>query len=693
MKTLALFIFLRAGLAFTVLFGVVAGTPFCAQAQAGSGAREERWAADRVIVQLRDVATHGASASAPLRAVRDWVQRLGLPPGVTLRSMRNGRGPELSAADGLELDRPVVVYLHGSMPVPEAVAALQKRPEVVFAEPDYIGSGAGRPNDPNYSSQWHHQRIESEAAWDVTIGSSSVTVAVLDSGLNSFLSEFALRVRAGYDYVNNDTQPADDHGHGTAVTGVVAAHGNNNTLVAGMDWRCQILPYKVLDAQGNGFYSWWAQAIYDATDAGAKVINLSAGGHPDSAALEGAINYAISGGAIFITITHNDDSNVGRFPGRLPQCITVGATERDDTKGTFSNYGTGIDLVAPGRDIYTVGRNGGLEYWWGTSFAAPQVAGVAALVAGRDPTINQRAMEQLLTASAQDQIGGPSDTSGWDQYFGYGRLNARHALMLAGPRAPPPQPLNVSTRARVLTGDRAMIGGFIITGSHAKNTLIRAVGPSLAAAGVEGALQDPQLELRDAAGTLIASNDNWRIDAQAQDVIATGIPPADDREAALVRILPRGAYTAVVRGKGDERGVALVEAYDLQQTRNSKLANISTRGFVDFGENVMIGGFIVGAGSNYVVRAIGPSMSGAGVTDALADPTLELRDSQGNLVEENDNWNSDARAPDVQNAGLAPVDSRESAMYRNLSAGSYTAIVRGSNGATGVALVELYNVF
>ncbi len=133
-----------------------------------------------------------------------------------------------------------------------------------------------------------------------------------------------------------------------------------------------------------------------------------------------------------MTITHNDGTGTVRFPGRLPQCITVGGTERDDTLASFSNYGSSVDLVAPARDIYTVGMNGGLQFWFGTSFAAPQVCGVAAIIAGLHPNIDQAGMEQILCASAQDQVGGAvKDTPGWDQYFGYGRLNANYALQLA----------------------------------------------------------------------------------------------------------------------------------------------------------------------------------------------------------------------------------------------------------------------
>jgi len=205
------------------------------------------------------------------------------------------------------------------------------------------------------------------------------------------------------------------------------------------------------------------------------------------------------------------------------------------------------------------------------------------------------------------------------------------------------------------------------------------------------ALQDPTLELHDATGASIGSNDNWR-EAQQAAITATGLVPADDREAALVRILQPGAYTAIVRGSGNSSGIALVEAYDLQVTPNSKLANISTRGFVGRNDNVLIGGFIVGASSRYVVRALGPSLRTDGLTNILDDPILELRDGNGSLTATNDDWGSDANSSSVQQLQLAPPSAKESALYINLAAGPHTAIVRGKDATTGIGLVEVYLV-
>jgi len=249
---------------------------------------------------------------------------------------------------------------------------------------------------------------------------------------------------------------------------------------------------------------------------------------------------------------------------------------------------------------------------------------------------------------------------------------------------------NISTRLRVETGDNALIGGFIITGTQSKRVIVRAIGPSLSGIFPD-ALADPTLELHDSSGGLIMSNDNWR-DTQEGEIIATGIPPSNDLESAIVATLPAksSAYTAIVRGANNGTGIGVVEAYDLNQAVDSKLANISTRGFVQTGDDVLIGGIIVLGQSQLrvIVRAIGPSLP---IPGALADPTLELHDGNGALIVANDNWR-DTQAAEIIATGIPPTNDLESAIVRNLSPGNYTAIVRGSGGATGVAVVEAYNL-
>jgi hypothetical protein len=247
---------------------------------------------------------------------------------------------------------------------------------------------------------------------------------------------------------------------------------------------------------------------------------------------------------------------------------------------------------------------------------------------------------------------------------------------------------NISTRLRVETGNNVLIGGFIITGAQPKKVLVRAIGPSLPFSGV---LTDPLLELRDSSGSLLAINDNWRSDQEAE-IIATTIPPSNNLESAIVTTLPAGnsAYTAIVRGVNNGTGVGLVEAYDLNRTVDSKLGNISTRGLVQTGENVLIAGTIVlGQDSQRVIlRAIGPSLN---VSGKLADPTLELRDTNGELVASNDNWRTDQEAEIIATT-IPPSSDLESAIVRTLTPSNYTAILRGVNGTTGIAVVEAYGL-
>jgi hypothetical protein len=254
--------------------------------------------------------------------------------------------------------------------------------------------------------------------------------------------------------------------------------------------------------------------------------------------------------------------------------------------------------------------------------------------------------------------------------------------------------LNISTRVLVGSGDNVAIAGFVVTGNEPKRVIIRAIGPSLRSARISNVLQDPMLELHDSRGALITSNDNWK-DTQEVEIQASGLAPADDRESAIVRALSPGAYTAVMRGKAGASGIGLIEGYDLDSSVGSIFANISTRGFVGTGDNAMIGGLIVGGnggGVNVVIaRALGPSLSNAGVQHALQDPTIELRDQNGVLIDSNDNW-KDRQEALIEMENLAPADDRESALLDVLPAGAYTAIVRGKNDATGVALVEFYNI-
>jgi hypothetical protein len=247
---------------------------------------------------------------------------------------------------------------------------------------------------------------------------------------------------------------------------------------------------------------------------------------------------------------------------------------------------------------------------------------------------------------------------------------------------------------RVQTGENVGIAGFIITGTAPKYLLLRAIGPSLTGFGVPNVLADPVMELQGPGGFVPLTNNNWRENQEAE-IMATGIPPSHDFESAIIVTLVPGAYTAILRGNGNTSGAALVEVYDLSQGTAAKLANLSTRALVATGDDIVIAGFMLGAQNGtdrVVVRGIGPSLAGAGVANALANPKLELRDGNGVLLKANNDWQDDsAQAAEITAAGLAPGNNLESAIAATLPPGAYTALLSGVNNSTGTGLVEVYD--
>jgi hypothetical protein len=287
-----------------------------------------------------------------------------------------------------------------------------------------------------------------------------------------------------------------------------------------------------------------------------------------------------------------------------------------------------------------------------------------------------------------------------------------HATTDAAGTAPLPgsQLSNISTRAFVQTGDNVTIGGFIVEGTQSKRVIIRAIGPELMPFGIPDPLADPTLELHDSTGALIASNDNWMTTIiggiitrdQVAAIRASGYAPSDPRESAMIVNLPPGNYTAIMRGVDNTTGVGLVDVYDLSGNAASILGNISTRALVQTGDDVMIGGFVIQGTQpeRVILRAIGPELSQYGIPNAMANPTLELHDSTGALIASNNNWVTTIiggiikqnQVRDIMNSHLAPANRFESAIIADLPPGKYTAIVRGVNNTTGVALVEVYDI-
>jgi hypothetical protein len=247
----------------------------------------------------------------------------------------------------------------------------------------------------------------------------------------------------------------------------------------------------------------------------------------------------------------------------------------------------------------------------------------------------------------------------------------------------------------VLTGDNILIGGFIINGNANKRVILLAKGPSMTSGGipVSGRMANPTLELHDGNGALLTSNDDWKDSPERAQIEASGLAPTDDKESAILRSLAPGVYTGVLTGKDNTTGIALVEVYDLDADVDSILANISSRGLVDPGDNVMIGGFMAGNESGHtqvLIRGIGPSLQGK-VPGPLADPVLELRNANGAMLEMNDDWKESPNRAEIEATGIPPSHDLESAIIRSVAPADYTAILRGKTG-NGIAVVEIYNI-
>jgi hypothetical protein len=245
------------------------------------------------------------------------------------------------------------------------------------------------------------------------------------------------------------------------------------------------------------------------------------------------------------------------------------------------------------------------------------------------------------------------------------------------------------------TDETSLIGGFIVTGTDPHTVVLRALGPSLADEGVPGTVADPILQLFDKDGQLIATNDNWADDPGASEITADGLAPGHLAEAATLQTLDPGDYTFVVSSKDPASpGIGLLETYDLSPVADSKLANISTRGTVATGDDVLIAGFIVGEveKSTVVLRALGPSLASAGLGNPVLDPTLSVFDANGTVITTNDNWQDDLNMLDLEQIGLAPTDDAEAATIVFLPPGAYTTVVSSSDGSTGIGLAEIYNL-
>lgn len=364
--------------------------------------------------------------------------------------------------------------------IQQVINEYYKTNEIEYAEPDYIGSVAGTrsttPDDQFYTRQWSLKNdgsfslspaitgadIDMENAWNIEQGDSNIIVGIIDSGTKLDHPEFAGRLwnnnneipnngldddangliddMNGWDFANNDNDPSDDEGHGSNVSGIVAANGNNTIGYAGVDWNCKLMTLKGIDNNGSGLYSWWADALYYAVDNGARVINMSLGGSGTSTTLQTAVNYAINNNVVVVVCMMNTNSSTVYYPAGFPGVIAVGSTNPNDERthpffwsaSSGSNYGSHISVVAPGNYIYGVDHQSNTNYnyyWGGTSQATPHVTGLAALLLAQDNTRTPAQIKSIIESTAEDMVGTQTeDTPGWDQYYGYGRINAYDAL-------------------------------------------------------------------------------------------------------------------------------------------------------------------------------------------------------------------------------------------------------------------------
>ncbi len=484
----------------------------------------------------------------------------------------------------------------------------------------------------------------------------------------TLLTNGKVLVAGGYDVNMHDLASAELY---DPASGTWAPTGSLNTKRLGH--TATLLPNgKVLIAGGADFNALASAELYDpVTGTWTTTGSLAAarGGHTSTLLPNGKV--LVAGGS-----NNNGPSGSGLILASAE--LYDPASKAWTTTGSLATARTGhtASVLPSGRVLAA----GGVSF--NSVFASAELYDAASgtwTVTGSLAAARQYHTTSLLSSGKVLVAGG----------HGAGTLASAELYTEQPPSA---QLLNIATRLRVQTGDNVLIGGFIITGTDPKKVLILGVGPSLSQF-FSGSLSDPTLELYQ-GNTLLQMNDNWKTDQQAE-VEATHAQPSNDLESAIVRTLAPGSYTAILRGKGGATGIGVVQAYDLNQAANSKFGNIATRGFVDSGDNAMIGGFIVGPASGgsatVAVRAIGPSLTNFGVTGALPDPTIELHDGNGATIAFNDNWADDANQGSIP-PSLKPGDPHESALYRVLPPGNYTAIMRGTGNSTGIGLVEVYDV-
>jgi thermitase len=441
----------------------------------------------------------------------------------SLTALKLDAEPRLQALAG-GVERIFVAELTEGANLEEVLRNLAADPDVEYAEPDYIGHGDGpgrpsaaglnyaalEPGDPDLNWQWGISNtgqfpfygtpgidVNALHAWDITTGDSKTILAVLDTGIALGHPDFAGRIIQGKNFVNTSKNPVDDYGHGTNVASVAAATGGNGIGIAGMNWKCRILPIKILDSNNSGLYSWFASGFIYAADNGASVINISAGGSGQSQALADAVTYAQSRGVIIVACMMNSNNETPYYPAAYPGVIAIGAIDMHGARvvpfcyssTTGSNYGSHIAFVAPGNEILGLDylNFSSSNYWCGTSQATPFVSGLVTLMLAVNPSLTYQQVYDALKAGARDQIGpAKEDAPGWDKYFGWGLIDSYKSLLAVASGSNTFAQVAIgggysTTFTFLNTGSDTSSGNLILTGEDGK-----AMSASFASPGSSG---------------------------------------------------------------------------------------------------------------------------------------------------------------------------------------------------------------
>jgi thermitase len=340
-------------------------------------------------------------------------------PGFEAQGYRATASIEARIVDEVTGLRLNLVELPEGVSVPRAVAYYRSLPQVEYAEPNYRCEAFYTPNDASFSTQYAPQKIQCPAGWDRTRGSSSVVIAIIDTGIDLNHPDLSGKIVPGYDFVNRDASPQDDNGHGTHCAGIAAAKTDNSIGIAGVGFNCSLMGVKVLDQNGAGWFSDVASGIVWATDHGAKVLSLSLGGTNGSAALADAVNYAWSRNVVICAAAGNGNTTNASYPAYYTNCIAVASSQSNDTRSSFSSYGSWVDVAAPGQSIYSTYLGGGYRTLSGTSMATPAVAGLAGLVWSRLGTSASASSVRRAIEDNCDPVG---------NWVAKGRVNAARAL-------------------------------------------------------------------------------------------------------------------------------------------------------------------------------------------------------------------------------------------------------------------------